>query len=676
MDQLSFYIIIGTLASAVSAFYVPGIQPIAYEEGQVVNILVNGLHSIKNVVPYDYYTAPFCRPNIIQNRHESLGEMLSGENMRPSAYFFHMKYDTNCKVSCVKNLEDKDASLLESLIEKEYRGYMVADNLPVFKNATSVYQGQCQKSFPQIPYQRGYALGVPKACTGDETLINNHLHFRVQYHRVEAGTNFAIGDSDIIDGEFVGRSNMKKTKKIATDDEERYLIVGITAEPFSIKWPNVGEDGTVSDCDLNSNPMTLSSSPLTTKHRGSVAWTYGVTWVEEPNIRWASRWDSFLKTSFADTNNSVHVISIINTIMIVICLISTVSASILRALRKDIARYNMNIEFSKDEEKEMQREETGWKVIANDVFRTPKYSMFLCICVSNGLQVTLMVLGTMALSLFGILSPAMRGGIMTCTISFFVVLASVNGYVVSRMHLKFGGEKKWSLIFKSASLLPGVTFVCFITSNILLRSVRSSGSVPFAVLLSILSMWLLVAIPLALVGASIGWKSAITSHPKKVNAIPRPINPNLERPYLKPHVVLCFSGILPAAALFMEARFILASVWMGVVYYVFGFLTVVFILWMLTVAITSIVVVYMKLCAENYHWWWISFLAPASFGVHIFLYFVYYFYTLSITSKIATAIYFIYMGLATFAYTLSAGAIGFFATWAFVEKIYNSVKTE
>ena len=668
-------------ALTASAFYIPGTGPIAYGEGDVVNINVNGLHSIKNIVPYDYYYAPFCRPDVLVGRHETIGEILSGENQRSSPYYVNMMLDDNCQIlDCATPLTDESAPLFEKLIEQEYRAYMVVDNLAAFKNATAVFQGRCSAKFKQIAYQRGYALGVPKACTGGPSLINNHLHFTVQYHRVDKGQLFVMGEAGAaVDGEIKGqlkKKDKKKKKKLkAGEDEDNFLVVGVTIEPFSVAWPEGGPKADT--CHEEFNPYSANIVPLTTKHRGNIYWTYGVTWVEEPNIRWASRWDSYLHTSVADTNDRIHWLSILNTILIVMCLVSTIFVAIVRVLRRQIAQYNLSFELSNEENREALREEGGWKVVASDVFRAPAHPELLTIAASSGAQIFTMVLSTLTISLVGYLSPARRGAFMTALLATFVLSSTICGYIAARMHLKLGGLRSWPLIFKSCSLVPAAVFSAFVFINAILRANKSSGAVPIVTLLSLLSLWLLVSIPLALVGASYGFRVLPGANPKKVGAIPRPIDPSLEPDYLKTNILFLVTGALPLAALFLELRFILASVWQGVVYYVFGFLTIIFVLWAITVALTAIVVTYYKLTAENYNWWWVSFLAPSSCGAHIALFFIYYFYTsLTISSSVATIMYIVYMGLVTVLYTLCAGAVGLFATWQFVFTIYGNLKNE
>merc|ERR1712137_1064768 len=80
-------------------------------------------------------------------------------------------------------------------------------------------------------------------------------------------------------------------------------------------------------------------------------------------------------------------------------------------------------------------------------------------------------------------------------------------------------------------------------------------------------------------------------------------------------------------AVFIELFFILSSIWLHQYYYVFGFLLLVFLILLVTCSEITIVMCYFQLCAEDYHWWWRSFLTSGSSGLYLFLYSVLYFVT-------------------------------------------------
>lgn len=138
--------IIAIVSVGVDAYYVPGIAPVAYGKGEAVPILANGLHSLSGVAPYRYYVAPFCRPPIIETNKESLGQILMGDRFETSPYTLKMQENQKCEVLKCENdqvLSVNQLQILAKLIEADYRGYLVVDNLPTFNNGSLVYFGKC-----------------------------------------------------------------------------------------------------------------------------------------------------------------------------------------------------------------------------------------------------------------------------------------------------------------------------------------------------------------------------------------------------------------------------------------------------------------------------------------------------------------------------------------------------
>ena len=62
------------------------------------------------------------------------------------------------------------------------------------------------------------------------------------------------------------------------------------------------------------------------------------------------------------------------------------------------------------------------------------------------------------------------------------------------------------------------------------------------------------------------------------------------------------------------------------VYYVYGFMLLVFLILIIVTVCVTIVGTYFLLNAENYHWQWTSFFSAASTAVYVYLYSVYYYH--------------------------------------------------
>merc|ERR1719253_1842263 len=146
---------------------------------------------------------------------------------------------------------------------------------------------------------------------------------------------------------------------------------------------------------------------------------------------------------------------------------------------------------------------------------------------------------------------------------------------------------------------------------------------------------------------------------------------------MKPIFSVLIGGILPFGAVFIELFFILTSMWLHQVYYIFGVLFIVFCILMVTCAEITIVLCYFQLCSEDYHWWWRSFFTSGSSALYMFLYSAFYFATkLDIDKVVPSIMYFGYMAILSFGFFLLTGTMGFMATFLFVRAIYASVKID
>ncbi|KAL0323951.1 UNVERIFIED_CONTAM: Transmembrane 9 superfamily member 8 [Sesamum calycinum] len=80
---------------------------------------------------------------------------------------------------------------------------------------------------------------------------------------------------------------------------------------------------------------------------------------------------------------------------------------------------------------------------------------------------------------------------------------------------------------------------------------------------------------------------------------------------------------------------------------------------------------------EDYLWWWRSYLTSGSSALYLFLYATFYFFTkLDITKPVSGALYFGYMLIASYAFFVLTGTIGFYACFLFTRLIYSSVKID
>ncbi|GJN15513.1 hypothetical protein PR202_gb02434 [Eleusine coracana subsp. coracana] len=586
-------------AAPAAAFYLPGVAPNDFQKKDPLLVKVNKLTSTKTQLPYSYYSLPFCKPNTIVDSAENLGEVLRGDRIENSPYVFEMREPKMCQVVCKTTINEKQAKEIKEKIEDEYRVNMILDNLPLVVPIA-------RQDKDAVVYQGGYHVGVKGQYAGNKDekyFIHNHLTFLVKYHKDET--------------------------------TELSRIVGFEVKPFSINHQFEGawndKQTRLTTCDPHANKVVINSdTPQEVEAGKEIIFTYDVSF-EESEIKWASRWDTYLLM----TDDQIHWFSIVNSLMIVLFLSGMVAMIMLRTLYRDIARYNQL------ETEEEAQEETGWKLVHGDVFRPPTNSDLLCVYVGTGVQFFGMLLVTMIFAVLGFLSPSNRGGLMTAMLLTWVLMGLFAGYASSRLYKMFQRIRMEEYhTLRTAFLFPGIAFV-----------------------------------PLVFVGSYLGFKQPAIEAPVKTNKIPRQIPEQAW--YMNPAFTILIGGILPFGAVFIELFFILTSIWLHQFYYIFGFLFLVFIILIVTCAEITIVLCYFQLCSEDYMWWWRSYLTSGSSAIYLFLYAGFYFFTkLQITKFVSGVLYFGYMLLASYAFFVLTGTIGFCACFWFTRLIYSSVKID
>ncbi|KAK2582521.1 hypothetical protein KPH14_004818 [Odynerus spinipes] len=644
------------VVNQISAFYLPGLAPVNYCKAEdaaescksEIKLYVNRLNTEKYVIPYEYDSFDFCTPKEGQSPVENLGQVVFGERIRPSPYKLEFMKPVTCTVACTKTYtggneaSEKKLQFLKKGMALNYQHHWIVDNMPV----TWCYQIQDDKQYCSTGFPMGCYTREPRTQQ-DTCSINgaynkpktyylfNHVDLNITYHSGETeewGTGFKANG---------GR------------------IISVKVTPRSIKY------NAESRCE-SKVPMEIPSDDLLPGQKLEVTYTYSVIFSRNDMIKWSSRWDYILE-SMPHTN--IQWFSILNSLIIVLFLSGMVAMIMLRTLHKDIARYNQ-IESGED-----AQEEFGWKLVHGDVFRPPRKGMLLSVLLGSGIQVFFMTLVTLAFACLGFLSPANRGALMTCAMVLYVCLGTTAGYTAARIYKSFGGEKWKSNVLLTSMLSPGIVFGLFFIMNLIFWVKGSSAAVPFSTLIALLALWFGVSVPLSFIGAYFGFKKRPLEHPVRTNQIPRQIPE--QSFYTQPIPGVIMGGVLPFGCIFIQLFFILNSLWSSQVYYMFGFLFLVFLILVITCSETTILLCYFHLCAEDYHWWWRSFLTSGFTAFYLLIYCIHFFITkLDIEDATSTFLYFGYTLIMVYLFFLLTGSIGFFACFWFVRKIYSVVKVD
>ncbi|KAK1394501.1 Transmembrane 9 superfamily member [Heracleum sosnowskyi] len=636
----------------VDGFYLPGSYPHNYNVGDQLSVKVNSLTSIDTEIPYQYYSLPFCKPlEGVKDCAENLGELLMGDRIETSPYRFNMYTNETEIFLCNSSpLSGDQFKILKERIDEMYQINLNLDNLPAIRY---------MKKDNFVLRWTGYPVGIK---IQDTYFLFNHLMFKVLVHKYEE-THVAgvIGTGD--------GAELITTNEKSEGRPRGYMVVGFEVIPCSFQHDvNLIDKLKMYDkysAPIKCDPNTVSM-PL--KEGQPVSFSYEVIF-EESDIKWPSRWDAYLKMEGA----KVHWFSILNSLMVITFLAGIVLVIFLRTIRRDLAKYE---ELDKEAQAQMNEELSGWKLVVGDVFRAPDNAEFLCVMVADGFRILGMAVATIFFAALGFMSPASRGALLTGMLMFYMFLGVLAGYVAVWLTRTITCDSCgwYSVSWKVACFFPGVAFIILTTLNSLLWESHSTGAIPITTFIVLFLLWFCISVPLTLLGGRLGTGATRLEYPVRTNQIPREI----PAPRFPSWALVLGAGTLPFGTLFIELFFIMSSIWLGRVYYVFGFLFVVVILLVVVCAEVSLVLTYMNLCVEDWRWWWKSFFASGSVALYIFLYSINYliFDLKSLSGPVSAFLYLGYSLFMVIAIMLATGAIGFLTSFLFVHRLFSSVKID
>ncbi|XP_015689532.2 transmembrane 9 superfamily member 1-like [Oryza brachyantha] len=399
--------------------------------------------------------------------------------------------------------------------------------------------------------------------------------------------------------------------------------------------------------------------------------TYSVKW-EPTNVTFAHRFDVYLDYPFFE--HQIHWFSIFNSFMMVIFLTGLVSMILMRTLRNDYAKYARDDDDLETLERDVS-EESGWKLVHGDVFRPPRSLALLSALVGIGTQLAALILLVILLAIIGMLYIG-RGAIVTTFIVCYALTSFISGYVSGALYSRHGGKNWIKAMIMTASLFPFMCFGIGLVLNTIAIFYRSLAAIPFGTMVVVFILWAFISFPLALLGTVVGrnWSGA-PNNPCRVKTIPRPI-PD-KKWYLTPSVIALMGGLLPFGSIFIEMYFVFTSFWNYKVYYVYGFMLLVFLILIIVTICVTIVGTYFLLNAENYHWQWTSFFSAASTAVYVYLYSVYYYHVKTkMSGFFQTSFYFGYTLMFCLGLGTLCGAVGYLGSTLFVRRIYRNIKCD
>ena len=669
-------------------------------------MFVNKVYSDFSQLQYAYYELPFvCPPS--GNKHAgiasgrriglNLGEILRGDRITASDYDLVVGRDQECQYLCSQTVDRAGAKRAQQLIDDGYVAEWIVDNLPGATRFESVDRSQHY-------YAAGFKLGyrdISRVSGKLRHYINNHLTLVIRWRKApgRAGDNggkVIVGFEVFTKSVSAGTADRNSTgcpRDVHHLQDGMDLYIAPNNTLLASQYPDASY---IPESDLEDDGSTLT-----------IPYTYSVYFRKEKRVEWANRWDMYFKNQ--EESALVHWLAIFNSLVIAGLMSAVVVNVWNRTIRGDarMPRDNLleegkgkgkrrrarsprpvektsngtglldGIEQNEDLDSD-DEDVSGYKLLHSDVFRTPAYSGLLAPLLGSGSQLLFMVTGLLLLSCFGILNPSWRGGFISVGMGLFVFAGVFAGYFSGRIYKTFGGVNWRKNTLLTALLFPGLLFSTIFILNLFVWAEASSTALPFSTLIALAALWLLIQLPLVYAGSFVGYyRSPAWEHPTKTSAIPRQIPESSW--YAKSLYTILLAGLVPFAVVYIELLFVFRSLWLdkSAYYYAFGFLAIVSLLCIVAVVQVTIVATYTQLSAENYHWWWQSFLVGGASALWIFAYCAwFYLFKLRIEGFVSGVLFFSYSFLACAVWGLGMGTVGFLTAFAWVRRLYRNIKAD
>lgn len=628
----------------------------SYRDNEAIPVFVNKIFSDSTQLQYAYFELPFvCPPtgkkhgSPFRSGHSislNLGEVLRGDRVMASDFDVVMGKDVECQFLCNRPIDRQAVKRAKELIMDGYVAEWIMDNLP---GATSFITVDRSQKYYATGFKLGYLDFSP--MDGKPTYyIHNHFTFVIRWRKAP-GKAGQRGEKVIVGFEIHAKSIDASDRRAdgcprQTHIEHDGLALHIPSNNTRLAHQYT-DSSYIPEHDVDVDDGATLPIP----------YTYSVYFRKEDKVEWWNRWDLYFNNQREGTKT--HWLAILNSLVISGMLGVTVfviwgktvlgdvkghgdgameegkirpkrrkskSGSRTPKLGENISNGLLDKSLEEDEldtDDELE-DVAGWKLLHGDVFRTPGYSGLLSPLVGSGMQLLFMAAGLLLLSCLGILNPSFRGGFLSVGIGLFVFAGVFSGYFSGRLYRTFGGHnwRKNAMIVSSPArlslfwrfkcvridtnslhqtslLFPGLLFCLVFFLNLFVWAQASSTALPFGTLVGLLALWLLIQVPLVYLGSWFGYmRTKPWEHPTRTNAIARQIPP--QSWYLRTVHGTLLTGLVPFTVLFVELLFVFRNLLQDKSghYYVFGYLSIVCTILIVTVAEVTIIATYCQLNSE------------------------------------------------------------------------------
>ncbi|XP_016442168.2 transmembrane 9 superfamily member 3-like isoform X1 [Nicotiana tabacum] len=200
-----------------------------YKSGEKVPLYANKVGPFFNPSEtYSYYDLPFCRPDNLEKKKESLGEVLNGDRLTFAPYKLEFLADKkDAKVVCKKRLTKEEVAQFRTAVTLDYYIQMYYDDLPIW-----AFIGKIDKEGSYDPNEFKYH-------------IYTMFHFEIFYHkdrvieinlRADPYVTANVTIDEEVDVEFLYTVVWKATNTPFEKRMDKYMMSSSLPHHLEIHW--------------------------------------------------------------------------------------------------------------------------------------------------------------------------------------------------------------------------------------------------------------------------------------------------------------------------------------------------------------------------------------------------------------------------------------------------------
>jgi len=595
-----------------------GIQ--SYKDGEPVMLYVNKVGPYFNPQEtYHYYQLPVCRPDKIEHRSLSLGEVLDGDRMAHSMYKFEFKRDANEVLLCKTSISGADIQELKRVIEELYYFEFVLDDLPI-------------RGFVGHFEEGGIA-----PLHEHKTYLWTHHHFNIHYN----------GDHVISANVTTKDHTPTNLDKLLGGDAEGAVTARDVRFTYSVQWI----------------PTTMN--------------------VEDRDRILESGKASFLPRSMEIQWLAVANSSILNFLLIVfvIIILARILRNDFARYNLGVGEGEKADVESLDQEEYGWKiiHADVFRLPSNLPLFCAVIGVGTQFLVTIAGILMLALFGFFNVHHHGSMNSAVVIlYALTSSVAGFTAAALHRHFTAAASPIiNKGSAKSWVWTVNLTACVFAVPFFgVWSVNNSIAWAMGATQAIPVSTVLLLSSLLLFLGLPLTVVGGILGKNLAPAFDPPcRTKNIPREIPQLPWHRSLIAHLIV--GGFIPFSAISVELYYIFSTLWGREQYTLYGILFLVFGILLSVTACISVALTYFQLAAEDHRWWWRSVFSSGATGGFVFLYSLFYFHWRSNMSGLLQTLEFLgYTVLTCYVFFLTLGAVGFFASLKFVKYIYRNIKMD